>query len=100
MDNVISEGCRIFEVHPRDLLGDNRFLFIHHARLAIYLALTNQGYIPRLIGERLKRDRTTVMSGAARANWLCLQDGDFAQAVAYLSHGIPNENGRPEGRPS
>lgn len=82
---IIAECARLFDVHPRDLLGHYRFGFLMPARFALYKALHMRGLSGTQIGRMTNRDRTTAESGIERANYMMERDPAFAEKVEHLA---------------
>lgn len=62
-DRYVYDLCHHMGIHPRDVLGDNRFHNIHEVRQIVYLMLSRLGLKNREIALIVQRDRTTVLHG-------------------------------------
>jgi chromosomal replication initiation ATPase DnaA len=81
---IITECCELFSVHPHDLLGQARFGCLMPARFALYKALAARGWSHAQTGRFLKRDRSTITHGVARAEYMMEQHPSYAAKVQRL----------------
>lgn len=82
---LINECARLFDVHPRDLVGDSRLGFLMPARFALYKALRLRGWSYSAIGKAVGgRDHSTVMYGVKRAEYMMERDESYAGYIFAL----------------
>lgn len=81
---LVAKCGELFDVHPRDIMGHARFSFVTLPRFALYKALHMRGWTYGQIGRFMNRDHTTVMHGAARANYYMDNDEQYRQRVEEL----------------
>lgn len=81
----ILKASEMFDVHPRDLVGDPRFGFLIPARFAVYKALKLRGWSYAAIGRLMNRDHSTVIHGVTRADYMMERDSCYAAKVQELS---------------
>lgn len=93
-ETFIQECSRIFDIHPRDLVGDYRFRFASRARQALYLALHRRGWSYRRIGDFICRDPKTVSHGIGVAQYAAERDPVYASKVDRLVNLEVGETGR------
>lgn len=83
---IINECARLFDVHPRDLVGDARMGFLMPARFALYKALRLRGWSCSRIGHAVGgRDHSTILHGLKRAEYMMECDPRYAEAVQWLA---------------
>lgn len=87
---IINECARLFDVHPRDLVGNTRFGFLIPARFALYKALRMRAWSTSMIGRAIGgRDHSTILHGLKRAEYMMDRDPHFADAVRHLAEMKP-----------
>jgi chromosomal replication initiation ATPase DnaA len=84
-EDLALECARLFNIHPRDLLGTYRFRFIVRARQALYLALRRRGWSYPAIGRFLSRDHSSVIYGTKMALHLSQRDPEYAAKIERLT---------------
>jgi chromosomal replication initiation ATPase DnaA len=83
--HLIEETCRIFHVHPRDLLGDYRFKFLMPARFALTKARRMRGWTVLRIAKELGMDHSSMIYRIKEAEYLRSRDPAYAEKVHYLA---------------
>jgi len=84
-DELIAETCRLFHVHPRDLVGDYRFDFLMPARFALAKALRLRGWTYPQIGRELGRDHSTIIYRVREAEYRMGKDPSYAEKIHHLA---------------
>lgn len=84
-DDLINEACELFDVHPRDLLGDYRFKFLMPPRFALAKAMRMRGWTYTRIGSTMGCDHTSIMYRVKEAEYRMAKDPAFAEKVRHLA---------------
>jgi len=82
---IINRCGELFDVHPRDLIGQYRFNFIAEARFALYMSFHLRGWTNAKIGRVVSRDRSTVFYGLNRARYLMERRPAYTEKVYELA---------------
>lgn len=85
-ERLIEETCRIFDVHPRDLVGPYRFKFLMPARFALAKALRMRGWTLTRIGKELGRDHSSMVYRVREAEYMMTRDPTYAEKVQHLAN--------------
>ena len=87
---IINECARLFDVHPRDLVGPAKFAFFTKPRFALYKALRMRAWSTSMIGRAIGgRDHSTILYGIKRAEYIMERDPHFADVVQQLAEMKP-----------
>lgn len=84
-EDIVKEASALFNVHPRDLMGNYRFRFVARARQALYLALRRRGWSYPQIGRFMNRDHSSVIYGTKVALHLEQRDPEYARKIEILT---------------
>lgn len=82
--DILQIASEIWDVHPRDLAGNDRFHFCVRPRQAVYLVAREQGLSFPQIGRRLGRDHSTVLNGIGVCHKHMRADPNYAGKVEAL----------------
>ena len=83
--DVIERAAKVTYYTVEAITGPGRWSMLCEVRFAIMHVLAGLGLSPDAIGQLLKRDRTTVLHGLARAADLSVNDGDFRLLIKAIS---------------
>lgn len=83
-EQFIEETCRLFKIHPRDLVGPYRYQFLMPARFALAKALRLRGWTLPDIGKLMNRDHTSVIYQIQRAEYDMERNPGYAAKVQHL----------------
>lgn len=69
IDDRVTLAAEIFNIHPRDLIGQARFAFLLLPRYGLAKALRMTGLSCLKVGKIVKRDHTSVLHQIDRAEY-------------------------------
>lgn len=85
-DELLALCCKLFDVHPRDLVSSARFGFLLKPRFAMYKALQLRGWSTPKIGRFIGgRDHSTVCHGIKRAEYHMERDAVYKKWVLEIA---------------
>lgn len=90
---IVNRCCELFDVHPRDLLGDARFNFLTTPRFAMYKALSMRGWSNARIGRFMGRDPKTVGYGLIRATDIMSRSPEYTDKINAIAQMVDDTYG-------
>jgi len=83
--DLVAVASEVFHVHPRDMLGNARFAWLHPSRRAVSYLAKKYGHSYPQIGARLGgRDHSTIIHARKCCQYDMQRDPDFADKVSRV----------------
>lgn len=84
LDDQIVLAAKMFNVHPRDLIGPYKFDFLMLPRFALTKALRMRGLSTPKIGKIVNRDHSSVLYHIGQADYFMQRDPEYKKKVNRL----------------
>lgn len=83
-DTRVLLAAKMFNIHPRDLIGPYKYHFLMLPRYALTKALRMRGLTTPQIGRIVNRDHTTVLYQLKQADNFIQRDASYKKRVNEL----------------